>query len=227
MLKKIIYILAPAIMFAQAFTHAKSADTHRPELPIQHLVAEIEGFYLFEGDRHGDFKGDLVVVLSDGSAWKGHPENISKLNYWEAGDVVHIEARTSFYWFKREHKFLLYNHDRNESVKAMLIDYGESPLEITFTTKAYPTSTELVPVHGIDMDDNPKITGHEIEPCNYKKRILISDGSTFEINKNLYHFKVGVNVYFGFNGSEKPEFFIITGNEREAKWSRVEKVSAK
>lgn len=189
--------------------------------PVQSLT-KMEGFYFFEGDNKGDFKGDLVAVLADGSAWKGHPSDTEVLSQWKIGDCIHVQVRTSFYWFKREHKFLLYNHDKNESVKVMLVNYGDVFLEISDTSGVYPTNTEIVSFWYYDMEGN-QISDWHIEPCDYRKLLLFNDGSKCLIGDNFQHFKPGMNVYFGFNENRnKSKLFLISGIGREAKWTWIQ-----
>ncbi|MDR3624104.1 MAG: hypothetical protein P4L16_03065 [Chlamydiales bacterium] len=186
-------------------------------IPLKATI-EIERYQLFSGDKHGDFKNDIVVYLTDGSGWKTHPNDKDLLSTWKPGESIHISLRTSYYYFKREHKFLLYNHDRKESVKAMLIDYGPHPLSISSTSGVYFTDTDTIPI--TFLDENGEIfTIYELEPI-YKKDISLNDGSTCVIYKHFNAFIPDAQVYIGFN--ETPdEFFIITGQEREAVWSSI------
>src|ERR1700722_14637798 len=66
-------------------------DTNLPK-----LSSSLISVYTFEGDSHGDFQGDLAVLLSDGSAWKVHPDDRDKISNWNIGDSMHISLRTSF-----------------------------------------------------------------------------------------------------------------------------------
>ena len=197
------------------------SEIEKTDFVIDYLQAHhyIEGFYVFEGDKHGDFSGDIIVVLSDGSAWKGHPTQSEELSQWESGDKIHIGLRTSFYWFKREHKFFLYNYTTKETVKVMLIKYGEDPLEITFASKPYPTDWRLVPIRGSDGE----IISYYREPCRYRKDVLLNNSIEWTVSENLKSFKVGKKVHYGFNHSGiNVDFFLITGKEREAVWSWIE-----
>ena len=92
------------------------------------LLRTFEAVEVFEGDRHNEFAGNFIAVLNDASRWKVHPMDEEKFRQWTIDDVVHIRLRTSKYWFKREHKFELYNHMKKESVRAMLINYPTQPL---------------------------------------------------------------------------------------------------
>ena len=223
--KQIIYFLTAATFFLNLPLNADSPVTNLNE-SLSQVSSVIEGFYLFEGDKHGDFKGNLVAVLSDGSAWKGHPDSCKILRCWEVGNSIHIKVRTSWYWFKREHKFLLYNHDRKESVKAMLVQYEDLPLKISYTSGVYPTAMEPVPHWGYDGNGNYVILYWTYEPCNFRKYLLLSDGSEWTISNNFKYFDYGANVYIGFNtNGDKPTFFLITGQEREAKWSWAQSCS--
>jgi len=180
-------------------------------------VTCIENFYIFQGDKQGDFRGNMVVSLSNGSAWKGHPNDQKRLSRWEPGDLVHISLRTSSYWFKREHKFLLNNHSKKETVKVMLVGHGPQPLVISSLSEVYYVEVELVPVWGWDENDAYVILYHEVEPI-YKQNITLSDGSGWIIYKNFNEFLRGTAVYIGFD-EFKNQFFLIAGQEREAVWS--------
>lgn len=177
----------------------------------------IENFYPFQGDKHGDFRGDIVIYLADGSAWKGHPNDQKRLSRWEPGDFVHISLRTSSYWFKREHKFLLNNHSRKETVKVMLVDHGPQPLMICSISEIYYTEVELIPVWGWNDNDEYTILYYDEEPI-YKQNITLSDGSGWIIHKNFSKFLRGAGAYIGFD-EFKNQFFLIVGQEREAVWS--------
>lgn len=222
-MKKTTFLLTTITLFLLSFLHA--ASTESDQLKVLKPITEIEGFYLFEGDKHGDFKGNIVAALSDGSAWKGHPADRNIMRQWEPGDSVHIEVRTTSYWFKREHKFLLYNHDKKESIRAMLVNYGDRAMKIAFASDAYPTSTEEVCYSEHDSEGNNIGRWCHEEPCDYKKRIILSDGNEKIISSSLSYFTTGTKVYIGFNDSKS--FFIISGLEREAKWSWLEDPSTK
>lgn len=77
----------------------------------------------YNGDRSGRFVGDPLATLSDGSQWKVHPDNKKRFFDWQQGDKVYILPRTSFYWFKREHKFKMYNATKDQYIKVMFIRY--------------------------------------------------------------------------------------------------------
>lgn len=188
------------------------------------------GVYLFEGDRHGEFCGDVVAVLSDGSHWKIHPKQTVSFGSWQPGDVVKIHVRTSFYWFKREHKFYLENLEKNAKIKVMLIDYGDASLEIVKTSQAYPTATRNEPIQILlsynDSQGNPQYywqtIGYKKVPCNYVKELILSDGKKRIITKQLGYFTEGKTVYIVHDQFEdQKESLLITGTEREAVWSSV------
>src|SRR5262245_25950916 len=80
--------------------------------PIYHPIAEsipyihkLSGKTVYPGDEKGLFAGNSVAILDDGSSWKVHPDHTDRFSHWDSGDVVYVDARTTWYWFKREHKF--------------------------------------------------------------------------------------------------------------------------
>lgn len=170
----------------------------------------------FMGDKHGEFKGDLVIGLGDGSAWKVHPTDREKVTRWLANEIVHPQVRTSFYWFKREHKFEIYNHNRKESVKAMLVQYPYAPLIITDAVE-YVSSTSVTYTQRQTESGHVIVTPHVIN--HYAKRLFLNDYTTLTINSNLSSFNIGDIVYLGYNTNKS--VFVITGIEREAKYSFV------
>lgn len=122
-------------------------------LPIMVIASlEIETFQLFDGDKYGDFRNNIVVCLSDGSRWKVHPDDMVNLSEWKIGASISLFPRSSSYWLKREHKFRLYNADIDESVKAMIISY-EAPLAITnvFQYSYVDYKLDLVPGWGLSL----------------------------------------------------------------------------
>ncbi len=194
-MKKLYLSLALFIcVFATTFAHSQE-DFRRT---LQYYV----GLSSFIGDKHGDFKGDPVAVLSDGSAWKIHPKDSEKFSKWLANEILRPEARTSFYLLKREHKFRLYNHMRNESVRAMLAQYPTYPLMV--------------------------IESETYNAGRPEKRVVLNDGTVWRIRKNFNHFNIGTTVHLGCNyettrdGMELHRFFLISGIEREAVFEFVE-----
>ncbi|MEM1282834.1 MAG: hypothetical protein AAGG81_04695, partial [Chlamydiota bacterium] len=180
---------------------------------------ELLGAYIFQGDSHGDFRGDYVAVLSDGSQWKVHPDQPEKFQGWNVGDRIHVEVRTSFYWFKREHKFHLYNHNNGEYIKVMLVDYGDQPLVVIDATKPVATDSYTVPIIRTDSNGNIYVVGHREVPCSYQSYVTISDGSVWTISKEFSKFKYGRKVYVGYNESSVSiDPLLISGIEREASW---------
>lgn len=190
-----------------------SDRTYYPDFDYTPFTHEYVGHYTYEGDADGDFKGDLVVMLEDGSKWKIHPSHREQLADWAVGDKVHIDIRTSYYLLKREHKFLLFNHRKNSGLFVMLV---ETPYTISEAHKCVPT----------------KRTENGIFPyvySNYKQNLIFNDSSKWQINcKNSTPFTKDTPVYIGYN--ESPEvaldpkkkwgsFFIITGVGKGAKWA--------
>ena len=182
----------------------------------------------FVGDRHGDFVGDSVAILSDGSCWKVHPTSQGIYRFWQPGETVRIKVRTDWYWFKREHKFALYNYDRDESIKVMLVEHCAEPLQIV-DTKSYAKSQRAVynPHTVYYQNSNGTQSSYttyhfsHYAPMDFRKILALSDGSVWVIRKNLGEFEVGMKVYIGAQGVPDRfyDFVFIVGDEREAKWT--------
>jgi hypothetical protein len=176
----------------------------------------------FEGDRHGDFKGDLVAVLSDESMWKIHPKDTEKYIKWQLEDSLHINVRTSHYWFKREHKFEIYNTTRRESVRAMLIAPSPTNANVITGIEMRDVSTTIHSYSYIDAD-NKLCTVYY--PVTHQEKILIlNDGSIWSIRAKSHfkNYQVGDRVFIGTTNNINTalnSFFIVQGNEREATWT--------
>ncbi len=148
----------------------------------------------FMGDRHGEFRGDFVVGLSDGSEWKVHPKDQALIGLWREDEIIRPQVRTSFYWFKREHKFELYNHNRKEAIRVMLVEHPHHALKIVRTIKYLDSVSvyytyETLP-HGGTIAI-PHYTHHFI------KDLFLMDGTMVSIRSNFNHFEVGDTVYIG------------------------------
>lgn len=185
---------------------------------------QLEEISVFEGDRHGKFEGDLIAILSDGSAWKIHPKDRTMFQDWNIHDVINAEVRTSFYFFKREHKFALYNHNRNESARVMLLQPAQdSPIIIA--TEVYKAGTKLVPYTWTDGNGFTHTSYYTKDI--YEKKLLLSDNTVWVIkdHKKFDHIVLGQQVYMGINRHKIGfSFFLISGTEREAKWAWVHPV---
>lgn len=175
------------------------------------LPKHLEATTIFAGDRHGDFKGDFVAHLSDGSAWKIHPDSKEIYSQWQSGDVLSIQLRTDSYVFKREHKFELINNSRGGSAKAMIVKHMSAPEPLHVVSSYYSW----------------------IEEKNYTG-IILSDGSVWTVNRSklfnrdtpVYvavlpkHYPVydGVlsETYFFPLDKWDYQFVLIIGDQREA-----------
>lgn len=210
-------ITMASLLISLVMTNLFSAsDGWKRYLP---MVNFIKGVDFYEGDKHGDFKHNLVVALDDGSYWKIHPKDQHTFGRWKMDDIVQVQRRTSFYWFKREHKFELLNRNLNETVRVMLVQYPINPLIILDsnvyvskqTLKSYPT-----------RDAFGNITYVYYWVYEYEKKLFLNDGSIWILTRDFDHFKTGYEVYLGGNNQETGvSFFLISGKEREAKVSKV------
>ena len=191
--------------------HAFSLDMHIP-------VYTIESVEIFEGDKHGDFKNHLVAILSDGSGWKIHPGDHQKFSRWSPEELIQIRKRTSSYWFKREHKFELYNYSNKETVRVMLVQYPFHPTYIT-ATDTYLVDTIITPYTWMDAFG---ILHYGYSSTDiYHKVVYLNDGSSWVIkDKNEFSFfNTNDYVYIGFNSSHQGICpFLISGIQREAHW---------
>lgn len=185
----------------------------------------LQTYHDFNGDQHGDFTGDPVIVLEDGSYWKIHPTQTNDFKSWVQTDEVEVQLRTSWYCCKREHKFKLYNRNRDEYIKVMFVGYPTPPLHIdgtdTYLAESY---TQAYEVPGLEEGDPSRIRHKQIK--KYKKDIRLSDGRVFTVTdpRKFESFRTGAKVYVGANPSShiKDNFFLIHGTEREAIWTWVE-----
>lgn len=222
MIKKIfLFSILPLFLMAQGFA--------APGVP-DHVLRSISSVYTFDGDRHNQFAGDYVTVLNDESEWKIHPQDSEKYSQWSTGDIVHPRVRTSFYWFKREHKFELYNHTRNESSRVMLISYPANPLYVfdiqDIEVDRKLETKELKDKYGKIVLDSAGFPVYEDQwVITYKTFVYLSDGTAWNITTNKDAFKVGKFVYLGLNeNSDGFYYFFITGSEREALWTKTTRV---
>ncbi len=198
-------------------------------------IRDLKEVSLFDGDSHGDFKNDFVATLSDGSAWKVHPDDTEKFSAWQLNDQIYVHARRSRYWFKREHNLELYNIKLNESVKAMLVEYPQEPLYVTdvacYIADRYLRTKEYVASNGKTFEvldwilesDYKKDKSPSIWTAVYRTKVTLSDGSSWLLFKKPQDngFVVGEKAYVSANrGCKCCEvfFFLIHGIERDSKW---------
>ncbi len=178
-------------------------------------VKEYVSSYIFNGDKHGDFKGGFVIVLNDGSAWKVHPEDQVKFSNWLQGESVFVGIRGTCYWFKREHKYYLYNITRKEFVRAMIVDYSDSSLEVVSVSKPYFSQTLS---KGIYDDEGNWLAD---VPCRVIDMIL-SDGSKWIRTYSYGYLKVRTKVYVTVKlYKHSAQFCLIYEKERESKYMSV------
>ncbi len=188
------------------------------------VIHSLDNTYVYPGDRHGQFEGDLVAYLSDGSYWKIHPKHRDIYMQWSGGDFVRIKVRTDFYWFKREHKFSLYNLNNGQSVNVMLVQHANLPFPLKIvSTDQYVKGYTMSFKTQIKIDEKGKpyeTTVVENIPI-LRKVICLSDGSFWVIKDNFDDFTLGANVYVGAQGHPTKwyDFILISGNEREASWT--------
>ncbi len=183
--------------------------------------SSLKAISVFEGDQYGDFKNDLVAFLNDGSAWKVHPKDLEKFSFWALDDFIHIQVRTSFYWFKREHKFELVNDSRKESVRAMLVQYPVNALVVEENEK-YLASYRMKFYTTRDAHGN--LQYHYSPIYTYKTKLRLNDGSIYITAAN-HHYSNGDKVYCFLDHEDQLAFILVKGIEREATWHKVSKES--
>lgn len=184
-----------SIIFLCAFVSLSFSVLHADDSNFLHRYVES---CEFEGDEDLDFVGDPVAILEDTSRWKIHPNYVEQFASWKIGERVHIGQRTDWYWFKREHKFLLVNHDRNESIPVMLVWVGDAPLSIASVSKSNAT---------------PSFT-----------TLTLSDESVWEMESTTSElFSEEACIYIGYNfDADQHHFFFIAGIEKNATPCSVE-----
>lgn len=179
------------------------------------FLRSISSVYLFKGDRHHQFAGNYVAVLNDGSEWKVHPEDSAKYREWNINDIVHPRFRTSSYWFKREHHFKLYNHNRNETVRVMLVRHATVPFQIIDkqTVEVNRRLCQEIDEKGFPQGNYWTIT--------YRTYLYLNDSSIWAVD-DLQYFENGKFIYIGLDSnSDGFTYFFIAGTEREAVWSKA------
>lgn len=207
---------------------------------------EILAITTFQGDRHGDFSGNPLVILQDNSTWKIHPEDMGMFSAWEPGNVVRIGYRTSTYWFKREHKYFMYNVTRKEEARVMLITHQAIPQELCVVAKRNISGIGDLLNFFIDYNISIWPTRNTVSFTwqgdyryfNYNHVfcvVSLSDGSLWFLINRHSELKSGSKVYIGtqfpprvYDKEEKfyvnnPDFnfFFILGDQREASTCRA------
>lgn len=211
MLKKLL-IIATALLIQ--FSQPLIADLWEPAL--------LEGFHLFNDEEGGPFQGNLVADFSDNSSWKVHPKDTGIAAAWQPGETVYIRPRTSFYWFKREHKFEIYNHNRRESVRAMLAYHQDRPHEILEASDVFASRGVERPLYGTDKNGESAIVGFFALETDYRRVLMLDDGSFWEIMDHVESFVPGATIYIGFNDSKEVDLpILITGKGTAAVWATL------
>jgi hypothetical protein len=176
---------------------------------------------LFEGDADKNFIGDYVVVLDNGSAWKIHPEDAVAYSKWYIDDLVQPFARTSFYWFKREHKFMLHNYSRNERLRVMLVSYPTAPL---FITSAQEVAVGGHWEHTRVLDGSNQWVKVSTWVIDYKRNLYLNDGSIGLI-ANDARFTAGRFISPGINNDgDRFWYFLALGLQKDSFWIKAERL---
>lgn len=154
------------------------------------------------------FNYDVLIELDDGSSWKVHPDDETKLHGWEIGQKVYISPRTSSYWFSRDHHFDLHNSDLKEFVHVMLVYHREYPREIIDYTAIY------------DSYYQKDATGYNItfNKARFRQTLLMDDGTSWELRDHFYQFLPDTTIYIGWDGQKKIPI-LISGRLNNPTWT--------
>lgn len=165
---------------------------------------------------------EVTVELTDGSIWSIQSSDAVKVTSWQSDELIHAQLRKSFHWFKRGHKFRLYNHARQESAKAMIVNYGDSPLIVFYAYPPVDAPEENVPIYKFGAEGQPEIARYETLPAGKKAVLQLTDGSTVEIRDRFDKFTTGAEIYVGWD--ERHGYFgpfIMTGYGKGAVYTPV------
>jgi hypothetical protein len=191
------------------------------------ILRTIEKHGTFAGDRYNEFVGDSTLMLNDSSIWKVHPQDTVKVAAWGVNEIVHPRVRQSYYWIKREHKFELYNHNRNETVRVMLVRYPFNALSVVSIVDL-ELRGELKFENAKDeygnviYDSSGKPVLISYWETIYAKCAVLSDGTVWMINTNKSSFQPGKYVYVSANNTiDSFSYILIAGSERDAVWTET------
>lgn len=212
--KKLIFIITFSLL---SFLPKIYCQIYQPK------VDYIESFAIYNGDNQGGFKDNFTIILTDGSTWKIHPDDQKKISQWNIHDIVQVWVRTSFYWFKRAHKFELHNISLDDSVKVMLVRYPDYPLRIV-ETETRISDIDIIIISHVDAEGNIFYIQQFIDV--YEKKLYLSDGTVWtlssrNISDNIFFnsYNQGDFVYIGSRCSDQGfKFFIVTDIGRKSKW---------
>ena len=154
---------------------------------------------------------NIQIHLADSSIWQARSKDYNKLCNWSPGETVSIEAR-----YRGKYKFSLFNHDSQEQMHVMLINYGESPKIVFEASKKYVLDSMLEVV----KDEDGRV--HYMYKNIYAIDVSISDGHIYTLTSNFDEFFYGNTIYIGRNYEKKDTYyFIITGIFEKTKTSWI------
>lgn len=192
-----------------------------PLLCVAHIpdLLTLTELGFFNGDRQGDFVGDITLTLSDETVWKAHPKDTTLAQGWLPNDELCAGVRTSPYWTKREHAFYLYNLTRNEMIRAMFVKFPPEPFTIRLTQEHFDT---LAYVPYLYIDIHGVIRSHRVLRRGYIKTAYLSDGTVYLIKEKKKGFIPGRKIHVVFDYLN-PEIglFVIAKTEKESTWARA------
>lgn len=162
---------------------------------------KLVGVDTFQGDKYGDFAGDRVAILDDGSCWKIHPKDTTKFFKWKMNETMHVECREKDYWFSRQHYFYLVNHATSQKVRVMPAKFGSHAVKIKET---------------IMTEASTWAAGNSIY-CSHEKKVTLSDGSEWYIFGASPGITRGKQAYVSYHNFKngRQQFFIIVGTGRD------------
>lgn len=167
-------------------------------------------------------EGRVVVNLADASVWKVHPDHATQAAAWEIGDKVYIQVRKSCYWFKREHKFRIMNETKGESVKAMIIDHGASPLRVTEVSEPVYTFFDEVPIYAEGEDRAPVAVGTKWVFDGKKMTLNLNRGSLVVVRDHFDKFQEETELHLGVDNRKGYQgLFLIVGEGKDAVWTPI------
>lgn len=198
-----------------------SAEIYQNDVkPELHYVIANE---IFAGDKHGDYRGDIVAILDDGSKWKIHPTRKKKFLAWDQSDIIHVGLKTSYYFLTRDHHFYLINQTKNEKIKVMMVGMPQEALRI-MTTDTYVDGHKFGP----QTYTNPLGRTHVVYTVQkvYAVNVRLSDGSVWKVKDNIHVFLEGYSVYMGTDMKKNTgAYFLISGNGIYYAGSLAEKIN--
>ena len=190
------------------FCTLSASSWHKPADDAFPYIHQLVSTSIYPGDMDGEFKGDFVAELDDGSAWKVHPDHAQLYSTWQPGENVHIAPRTTSYWFKREHKCMICNLDRKESVFVMPV---RTPWYIDYTQRPHYTTIVYGSYGSVSYTD-------------WRRNISLDSSEHFEVDCNAgdKHYEFETPAYVAYREDNGMIiFYVISGVGKHSVWGRA------